>query len=54
MKTARTPNAILYLRVSTDRQVNEGNSLDAQDEALRAKAQREGWKVVKVFSDEGF
>jgi site-specific DNA recombinase len=54
MLSNRPPRAVLYLRVSTPQQVNEGNSLDVQDQALHAKAEREGWDVVRVFSDEGF
>ena len=45
--------AILYLRVSTLRQVQEGQSLDQQDETLRRRAMQMGFEIIDVFSDEG-
>lgn len=47
------PVALLYLRVSTARQANEGIGLDAQEARARAHAERMGWPVVDVFRDEG-
>ena len=49
----RRKRAILYLRVSTLRQVQEGQSLDQQDEMLRRRAIGMGYEIVQVFSDEG-
>lgn len=43
----------IYIRVSTAEQRIEGWSLDAQRAALTALAASKGWKVVKVYADEG-
>lgn len=40
--------AAFYLRVSTDRQTTTN-----QETALREVADRAGWKVVEIYSDEG-
>ena len=53
MVIIRPPHAVLYTRVSTQRQVDEGSSLATQDEALHALAKRKGWMVDHLFSDEG-
>jgi DNA invertase Pin-like site-specific DNA recombinase len=45
--------AVLYLRCSTDEQARDGHGLDAQRTALLAEAERRGWDVVDVVSDEG-
>jgi site-specific DNA recombinase len=45
--------AILYCRVSTDKQVEEGTSLETQEEALRVRAGNEGWAVAAVYREEG-
>lgn len=42
-----------YTRVSTQEQVTEGMSLDAQDSRIRAWADALGHDVVKVIADEG-
>lgn len=42
-----------YLRVSTDRQAEEGLGLDVQRQAIRAWARREGHKVASWHTDEG-
>jgi len=42
-------NVVAWTRVSS-REQREGYSLDAQLRAIRDKAQKEGWKVVKEFS----
>lgn len=44
--------AILYLRVSTEEQV-ENFSLGTQEEICRREAQFKGYKVVKIFREEG-
>ena len=49
----RAPWCVVYLRVSTPRQVEEGSSLETQDQALLGLAARKGWVVKGVFSDEG-
>lgn len=48
---AQVTGAVLYLRVSTARQVAEGVSLDAQDAACRRHAERLDLPVVAVFRD---
>lgn len=45
--------AIIYTRVSTDRQVDLGTSLEHQRESLRKLAEREGLEVVATFEDQG-
>ena len=42
-------NIVSWARVSS-REQKEGYSLDAQARAIRDKAQKEGWKIVKEFS----
>ena len=46
------PDAILYLRVSTEEQV-DNFSLSTQEEICRKEAMRQGMKIVKVFREEG-
>lgn len=43
----------IYIRVSTAEQRVEGWSLEAQRASLTALAASNGWKVVKVYADEG-
>ncbi len=45
--------AILYVRVSTDEQVEHGFSIPEQKRDLFAHAKREGWSIVDVIVDEG-
>lgn len=45
--------AILYTRVSTQLQVNDGVSLDAQERELRRAAGLAGFKDVEVIREEG-
>lgn len=45
--------AIVYARVSTDRQVNEGHGLDTQVERCLQYAKSKGYKVEKIFREEG-
>ena len=44
--------ALAYCRVSTLDQAEYGASLDAQEAALRAEAERRGWQV-EVIREEG-
>lgn len=44
----------LYKRVSTDDQAREGHSLDEQENIMRKFCEIQGYKVYKVYSDEGF
>ena len=45
-------DAIIYLRVSTEEQV-DNFSLDTQEDLCRKEAIRKGYRVVKVFREEG-
>lgn len=47
-----TTNALVYLRVSTEDQV-ENYSLQTQEGACRQEAQRRGLHVVRIFREEG-
>jgi len=42
-----------YVRVSTEEQAQEGVSLDAQEERIKAYAFAHGLELVKIFRDEG-
>lgn len=43
--------AIIYVRVSSRRQEEEGNGLDSQERVCRAHAERKGLEVERVYSD---
>ena len=45
---------VLYLRVSTEEQAEKGASLKAQENKLRTWAGKEGFEILKVYSDDGF
>ncbi|TSC59956.1 MAG: Resolvase domain [Candidatus Peregrinibacteria bacterium Greene0416_62] len=45
--------AVIYCRVSSERQVKEGHGLDAQESRGKAYAEQHGYEVVKVFREEG-
>lgn len=56
-KPKRTPSseclkAILYLRVSDKSQVENGNGLQSQETTCREYADRKGYDVIAVFSDD--
>jgi len=44
---------VLYARVSTDMQVEEGLSIPAQLNEMREMAQRQDWTIVSEFADPG-
>lgn len=44
----------IYIRVSTTHQVEEGFSLDAQENKLRQICELNNYKIYKVYSDKGF
>lgn len=46
--------AIIYTRVSTQEQVNEGISLDNQLEKIKAYCFARDWEVIETVADEGF
>ena len=43
--------ALIYCRVSSERQANEGHGLDAQESRCRQYAKQKGYEVVEVFKD---
>ena len=45
--------AVVYCRVSSGKQVDEGHGLDGQERACRAWTDRNNYKVVNVFREEG-
>lgn len=45
-------NAVVYLRVSTEEQV-DNFSLGTQEEICRKEALRRGFKIIEIFSEEG-
>ena len=45
-------NAVIYLRVGTAKQL-DGCGLQAQEEMCREYAKKNGYKVIKVYSDNG-
>jgi len=45
--------AIIYCRVSSDRQVKEGDGLGSQEQRCRKYAENINYKIIKVFRDEG-
>lgn len=47
------PLAAIYVRVSTQDQAQHGFSLDAQQEALENYAKALGYKIFKIYRDEG-
>lgn len=51
--TTTDGTALLYVRVSTARQSEEGMSLDAQEVQLRAQAAALGYSSVRVIREEG-
>lgn len=44
---------VIYIRVSTQEQVVEGHSIEAQEVRAREYAERMGYEVVEVYIDEG-
>jgi site-specific DNA recombinase len=44
----------LYVRVSTDRQVEEGHSIDAQKDRLMDYVKSQGWEIVDFYIDDGY
>jgi len=48
-----TTRAALYVRVSTDEQVEHGFSIPEQKRDMLGHAEQQGWRVVEVVVDEG-
>ena len=52
-KTAKRKNCLVYVRVSTDRQVEEGHSLDSQIKNLVNFAKSNDFRILEIFKEEG-
>jgi len=51
--TTKFYNAVAYCRVSSEKQVKEGNGLDSQETNINRYAEREGYGLLKVFKEKG-
>lgn len=47
------PKVAIYVRVSTDKQAEEGFSLDAQLHRIRAYVRSKGWEVFREYIEKG-
>lgn len=47
------PNAVAYIRVSTDRQVEDGAGLEVQEQQVRDRCEALGHHLVEIYRDEG-
>jgi DNA invertase Pin-like site-specific DNA recombinase len=55
VKPARkTLLAVGYIRVSTEEQAESGLSLQTQEQRIRDFCKEQGWKLVRIFIDDGF
>ena len=52
-ETEGTINAVIYIRVSSTQQVEEGYSLETQEKILRQYCEVMDWKVQEVYRDKG-
>lgn len=53
MKTKQTSRALGYIRVSTEGQVKDGVSLEAQEAKIRAYCEVNDLALVNIYADEG-
>lgn len=53
MNTASILRVALYIRVSTEEQAIHGYSLQAQEEELVRYAEAQGFKIIRIYRDEG-
>ena len=53
MKKVTSLRTAIYVRVSTEEQVQEGYSIRAQSEKLKSYALLKEWEIYNVYSDEG-
>jgi site-specific DNA recombinase len=53
MQETKHKNAVLYCRVSTKEQVEEGNSLVTQEKMCREYAVAHGYSVAQIFIEQG-
>lgn len=51
--TKSKSTAVIYIRVSTERQAEKGTSLETQMEKCKAYAEKQGSRVVKTFIERG-
>ena len=51
---SKPSRVVIYTRVSTDEQAEEGHSLEAQLKICTAYAESRGWQVVDHFEDAGY
>jgi site-specific DNA recombinase len=51
--TQNQQKAVIYCRVSTKEQVEEGNSLSTQEKICREYTQKNGYEVVEIFIERG-
>ena len=47
------PKAVIYCRVSSQKQAKEGDGLGSQETRCREYARHKGYEVVQAFRDEG-
>jgi len=47
------PRTAIYVRVSTEEQVQEGFSVRGQTEKLKSYALLKDWEIYNIYSDEG-
>ena len=53
MTATKMPKAVGYVRVSTAEQAREGWSLTVQRKRVRAYCEARGWRLSRVYADEG-
>ena len=53
MNKEKPKNVIIYCRVSTKEQVEEGNSLYTQERICKEYAEKYGYDIAKIFREEG-
>lgn len=51
LESKQNPTAIIYVRVSDQKQVDEGNGLESQESTCRRRAEGKKITVLKVFQD---
>ena len=54
MKNKVIERVACYVRVSSDRQAEEGYSIDEQIERLTAYCKAMDWRIVKIYTDAGY
>ncbi|HHJ06235.1 MAG TPA: recombinase family protein, partial [Anaerolineae bacterium] len=52
MRANSKKRVALYIRVSTERQMEEGRSPESQREEMEKYCRRRGWEVVAVYQDD--